>query len=133
MTTGKKLIRKVKKGTSGMSKSDINALAMASGGQTNLTGNATSSKSHHKNNMTLQQQPSGFNGSGQAIGISSTRVLSGNSNSAGAAGIKTQTLKNYSSTQNLSKTGLNNIRLKQLVQLQTKAIQGINSVQSTKH
>ena len=54
MSSGKKLIRKVKKGgASGMSKSDINAMAMASGGHVNLTGTAAS-KSHQKNNMTLQ-------------------------------------------------------------------------------
>jgi len=110
MSSGKKLIRKVKKGgTAGMSKSDINAMALASGGQVNLTGNAAS-KSHHKNNLTLQQPSSGFNG--PTMGMPSSRVLSGNSHSAGAANIKSQTLKNYSSTQNLSKTGLNNIRLK---------------------
>ena len=41
MSSGKKLIRKVKKGAGqGMSKSDINALAMASTGPVNLTGNA---------------------------------------------------------------------------------------------
>lgn len=125
MSSGKKLIRKVKKGgASGMSKSDINAMALASGGQVNLTGN-TVTKGHHKNNMTLQQPSSGFNG--PAMGATNSRVLSGNSNSAGATNMKSQTLKNYSSTQNLSKTGLNNIRLKQLVQLQTKAIQGQNS------
>ena len=117
MSSGKKLIRKVKKGgASGMSKSDINAMALSSGGHVNLTGNAATTKGHHKNNMTLQQPSSGFSGPGAVSGApTNSRVLSGNSNSAGAANIKSQTLKNYSSTQNLSKTGLNNIRLKQLV------------------
>ena len=41
--------------------------------------------------------------------------------------MKSQTLKTFSTTQSLSKTGLNNIRLKQLVQLQTKVIQGIST------
>ena len=44
-SSGKKLIRKVKKGTSsGMSKSDINALALAHGNGHNLTGSAASKK-----------------------------------------------------------------------------------------
>ena len=68
-----------------MSKSDINAMALASGGQVNLTGNTTS-KSHHKNNMTLQQPSTGFNG--PTMSIPSSRVLSGNSHSAGAANMK---------------------------------------------
>lgn len=122
--TGKtKVVRKVKKSTAGMSKSDINANSLASGNNF-----AAASKSHLKNNLTLQQHASGFGG--PSMGVTTTsRVLSGNSNSANASGLKSQTLKTYSSTQNLTKSGLNNIRLKQLVQLQTKAIQGINSVQ----
>ena len=62
--SGKKIIRKVKKGTnSGISKSDI-ALAMNAGAHVNLTGHATSSTkaSHAKNNLTLQQPGSGFGG-----------------------------------------------------------------------
>ena len=49
---------------------------------------------------------------GPSMLIPNTRVLSGNAHSAGSAGMKSQTLKDYSSAQSLSKTGLNNIRLK---------------------
>ena len=81
MSSGKKLIRKVKKGgATGMSKSDINTMTLASGGQINLTA----SKSHHKNNMTLQQPVNGFNGPSMGM-PSSSRVLSGNSQSSGGA------------------------------------------------
>ena len=57
MSSGKKLIRKVKKGTaSGMSKGDLNTLSMGSSAHVNLTGNATTSSktTHGKHNISLQ-------------------------------------------------------------------------------
>ena len=107
-----------------MSKSDINVMTM---GGSALTGQ-TSQKSHLKNNLTLPQHSSAFTGPSMGV-TTSSRVLSGNSNSGVGSTMKSQTLKTYSSSQSLSKTGMNNIRLKQLVQLQTKAIQGISTAQ----
>jgi len=82
--SSKKHVRKVKKGNAqGISKSDINAFALASAANhLSLTATATAisktGANQLKTNITLQQPPSGF-GSSQAMGVTSSRVLSGNS------------------------------------------------------
>ena len=114
VSTGKKLVRKVKKGTSsGVNKSEANQMGINASGTVNFNGGAA----QHSKPST-----SAF---GHASGMSSSRVVSGSiTHSTGA----TKTLKNYQSTQNLSKTSLNNLRLKQLVQMQSKVIAGIGPV-----
>jgi len=117
LTSGKKIIRKVKKGaaSSGGSKNEISAFAFGSATGPAMTGSATTATKtgHLKTNINLVQPGGGFS----SANLVSSRVMAGNSHSAGAASMKSQTLKNYSSTQSLTKAGLNNIRLKQLVQL----------------
>jgi len=90
MPSGKKLVRKVKKGAaSGISKTDINGLIMpSSAGLTSGSVTATTKMGPSKNNISHQHPSSAFGSNSHVIGVASSRVLSGNSHSAGTSGMK---------------------------------------------